>query len=327
MIIKQASKQASNQAINQVDRPFIDKASFISENRQEGLSGYMRLRNEAEFLPICIESWLPILDELIIVYNNCQDNTAEIVSYYAEKYPEKITAYHYIPIVYPQGSSQFKQLSEDNYHSLVNYYNFALSKTTKKWVIKIDGDLYLPPEKVDCLRNLYHYLKENDINGFIPIGGVNILDHQGEMYVASNSKFCGINGDLCLIRVDSDTFFFKGENTEMLAMTERTRYNSIFAYYHLKFMKADYGVGNYELLQNRASVYLPKTLAFLSCLKLIPLDEILIETNMPKIDLTNFNINRNRDYFNDVSQYMENILGFSINAFKQELHYFSGGTL
>lgn len=124
-----------------VFNPIVDIENFSSNTREQGISGFMRLRNEAEFLGKAIESWLPLLDELVIVYNNCQDKTGEVAKNYLKKYPEKIKVYHYLPIVYPQGSSLFKKLSDNDPHSLVNYYNFSLSKTTKQWAVKIDGDL------------------------------------------------------------------------------------------------------------------------------------------------------------------------------------------
>ncbi len=130
-----------------VDDPIIDFMSFDSKKREKGMSGFMRLRNEWEFLAQSIESWLPELDELVIVYNNCQDNTEEVVRCFVNKYPEKIKAYHYIPIVYPQGSEKYKKLNVNNPHSLVYYYNFALSKTTRQYAIKIDGDLIIPQKK------------------------------------------------------------------------------------------------------------------------------------------------------------------------------------
>lgn len=129
--------------IEQVENPTIDWNSFGAENRENGLSGFMRVRNEAEYLEEAVDSWINQLDELVIVYNNCQDNSEEIIVKCLQKYPNKIKAFHYIPIVYPQGSEKFKALPADDVHSLVNYYNFSLSKTTKKWAIKIDGDLIL----------------------------------------------------------------------------------------------------------------------------------------------------------------------------------------
>ena len=49
------------------------------EKLKDGLSGLMRIKNEASFIEGCITSCIDALDELIIVYNDCTDNTPEIV--------------------------------------------------------------------------------------------------------------------------------------------------------------------------------------------------------------------------------------------------------
>ncbi|MDO4433732.1 MAG: hypothetical protein Q4B82_04045 [Alysiella sp.] len=283
----------------------MDFSRLKAQNRQDGLSGFMRLRNEAEFLAQSIESWLPLLDELVIVYNNCQDNTGEIAAKYAQRFPEKIKVFHYIPIVYPQGSEQYKKLASDDVHSLVHYYNFALNQTTKKWAIKIDGDLILSSEKVPVLRQYYQDLSQNYPNDVLPVSGINLIDHHKQLFVSTSSPYCGLHGDLCLFRVDEDSFFIKTTETEHLDLSKRHKRKNVFAYYHLKFMKNDFGVGNYELKQNRHSVYLPKTIVFLMKLHLLPLQNILFETQMPDVDLAYFGLNRTRDYQKEAMSYLE----------------------
>ena len=47
--------------------------------RKNGLSGLLRTRNEAKLLGPCIDSCINALDELIVVYNDCTDNTKEVL--------------------------------------------------------------------------------------------------------------------------------------------------------------------------------------------------------------------------------------------------------
>lgn len=260
-----------------VEEPKVDFSLFECSVREEGLSGFIRARNEGEFLADSIESWLPLLDELIIVFNNCQDNTEEVAEEYARKYPDKIKVFHYNPIVYPQGSEKYKLLAENDQHSLVNYYNFALSKTTKKWAIKIDGDLILIPEMVKFLREKYTLLSQNETDSYLPVSGINVILENEEFYVPSSSKFCGTGGDLCIFRVDSDSIFRKSAEVEYLDLSKRVKLDNVFAYYHLKFIKSDYGVGNYELDENPKSRYLYKAIIFLYTLKLVKLDMFINE--------------------------------------------------
>ena len=46
----------------------VDPHSFTKE-RPLGVSGFMRVKNDAEFLHVCVESCLSALDELVIVLN------------------------------------------------------------------------------------------------------------------------------------------------------------------------------------------------------------------------------------------------------------------
>lgn len=268
-----------------VEKPIVNFENFSPEKRKDGLSGFMRLRNEGEFISQTIESWLPLLDELIIVFNNCQDDTEEIVKVWEEKYPEKIKVYHYVPIVYPQGSEKYKSLESDNVHSLVHYYNFALSKTTKRWAVKLDGDLILAKGKAEVIRKQYNYIKENDTNAILPLSGINIIEQKGKIYVPSNSKYCGagIHPDRIVFRVDKDTVFKKNSNCEYLDCRERKVLKNIFCSYHLKFVKSDFGIGNYNFSDNSNSTYYPKQLLILFTLKLIPLQKLLEETQMPNL--------------------------------------------
>ena len=43
------------------------------------VAGIMRIKNEGMFVEGCIESCIDALDELVVVYNDCTDNTAEEV--------------------------------------------------------------------------------------------------------------------------------------------------------------------------------------------------------------------------------------------------------
>ncbi|MDG6771201.1 hypothetical protein QA338_04025 [Glaesserella parasuis] len=296
----------------EVNEPIIDFSYFNNEYREEGLSGFIRAKNEGEFLADAIESWLPLLDELIIVFNDCQDNTEEVAEEYARRYPDKIKVFHYLPIVYPQGSSMYKSLDERDFHSLVHYYNFALSKTTKKWAVKIDGDLLLVPEMVSTLRDKYNDMCKNGIDNYLPVSGVNVILENDEFYVPSSSKFCGTNGDLCIFRVDVDSIFKKNKETEYLDLSNRKKLENIFAYYHLKFIKSDYGLGNYDFKSNPRSRYLPKTIIFLLTTHLIKLDYFIRINKQNSNGLNVFSI----DLLMDLKSKMESRFSYKKQALK-----------
>lgn len=105
----------------------------------------MRVRNEGNFIHDCVESCIDALDELIVVYNDCTDNSAEEIKKVAAKYPDKIRyyAYPYEVKAFNLSREEFqkiKELPEDNPHLFSSYSNFALSKVTADYALKIDAD-------------------------------------------------------------------------------------------------------------------------------------------------------------------------------------------
>ena len=41
----------------------------------KGVSGIMRVKNDGEFIAASIKSCIDALDELVVVYNDCTDNS------------------------------------------------------------------------------------------------------------------------------------------------------------------------------------------------------------------------------------------------------------
>lgn len=109
------------------------------------VAGIMRVKNEGTFINNCIESCIDALDELIVVYNDCTDNSAEEIEKMVLKYPDKIHAYEYPYEVRAfnlnrKEFDEIKVLPEDNPHLFSSYSNFALSKVTAEYAMKIDAD-------------------------------------------------------------------------------------------------------------------------------------------------------------------------------------------
>lgn len=112
---------------------------------KNGLSGLMRLKNEEQFIATCIETCINALDELIIVYNDCTDNTPKIVEQMCRLYPDKIKAFAYNNHILSHNLTQedFKiaiNLPENSPRLHSSQCNFALSKASYKYAVKIDVD-------------------------------------------------------------------------------------------------------------------------------------------------------------------------------------------
>lgn len=122
----------------------------------------MRVKNDGMFIERCIESCIDALDELIVVYNDCTDNSVEEIEKMRAKYPNKIKCYGYPYRVLGVGLSRAdynlaKSLPENSPNLLSAYCNFALSKVTSQYALKIDADqIYF----TEVLKNWCDFVRE-----------------------------------------------------------------------------------------------------------------------------------------------------------------------
>lgn len=137
--------------------------------RKSGVSGIMRVKNDAEFIEYSIESCIHALDELIIVYNDCSDDSPLIIEKMKKKYPEKIKVFEYQHKIFSVGLTKeefeyVRELPEDSEHLLATYYNYALSKATFKYALKIDADQIYFSKTLQNLLDAYRGKIKASIN-------------------------------------------------------------------------------------------------------------------------------------------------------------------
>lgn len=129
-------------------------------NLLNGVSGIMRVKNEEKFISLSIDSCIDALDELIIVYQDCDDNTPKIIHEKTKQYPRKIKAFHYKYSIKSHHLSEeefelFSKLPSTSPNLLSSYYNYALSKCSYKYCLKIDADQIYNSNKLLTLCNAY----------------------------------------------------------------------------------------------------------------------------------------------------------------------------
>lgn len=122
----------------------IDRTDLTRE-RPLGVTGILRCHNAADFLETCIDSCIEGLDELVAVYHDCTDDTSRILRAKQIQYADKIKVYEYKPYVFPMEMDEnrfflVKNLPSDSIHLISGYTNYALSKATYRYVVKIDAD-------------------------------------------------------------------------------------------------------------------------------------------------------------------------------------------
>lgn len=131
---------------------------------KRGVTGILRVKNDGQFIERCVESCIGALDQLVVVYNDCSDDSVVQIRKMQEKYPDKIDIYEYSPKVYGTNLSKSEYdlattLPDDSPHLLCNYYNFALRKAKYVYALKIDADQIYFSEKLkqwcDFCRNVH----------------------------------------------------------------------------------------------------------------------------------------------------------------------------
>lgn len=231
-----------------VNKPTIQ---FIDEHkRTDGISAMMRIRNGEDFLKISILSIIDQVDEIICVFNNSSDKTEEILLSLEKQYPEKIKIYKYIPVVYPPNSQGHINTPEQSVQSLAYYYNFALSKTSKKYVFKFDDDHLkfkniLPSLKVEI---------ENEPDKSIGLRGINLFDYKENLFINKNTYYTS-GKDTLLFKYNKTCVFKKSHNYEVFQSNHKLK-RIVDCFYHLKQCKKDRGINNYDLNENENSRYL-----------------------------------------------------------------------
>lgn len=149
---------------------------YINKEKKKGVSGIMRIKNDAQFIEASVDSCIDALDELIIVWNECSDDSPVVIEKMRTKYPEKIKCYEYKHKVYSISLTKeeydyAKSLPLDSPNLLCNYYNFALSKVGYEYAVKIDADQIYFTDQLrywcDIYRNDSKYTSWRVIPGFI----------------------------------------------------------------------------------------------------------------------------------------------------------------
>lgn len=202
------------------------RVDFEHKELKKGVSGLLRVWNEGPFIQSCICSCIDALDELIVVYNDCTDNSAEEIEKMRQRYPEKIKVYpypyhveKYIDADAEGGVSRLKDIGIE--HLLSNYYNFALSKVSYQCAMKIDADQLYFTEEFANLTSLAKKGKAQFFLGYL-VGGMMLkfeVSHKSRLVDSvfwwgyqSYAQYRFINNHDCLSLSGMNVLTYKGKS-------------------------------------------------------------------------------------------------------------------
>tara|TARA_B100001094_G_scaffold48990_1_gene44395 strand:+ start:5394 stop:6203 length:810 start_codon:yes stop_codon:yes gene_type:complete len=112
------------------------------KNLKTELSVALIASNEERNLAKCLDSLDGIADEIILVHNDCVDDTIKIARRYGVK------------------------CFEENWHGHRDQKNIALSKAKKPWVLCLDADERLSPDLLASIQSLLQRDSKNEADGF-----------------------------------------------------------------------------------------------------------------------------------------------------------------
>lgn len=284
MSLRQSSGEISMSTcplVETVQYPKFSQVDFSRANKKPGLSGIVRLKNEAEFARLAIESFLPHFDEIIIVYNDCTDATPEIVADLAARFPARVKAYHYLPRVVPIGSREHLNTPANSVHSFVYNSNFALSKASYQIRCMWAGDQVADPASFGRVVRELRGLRRGTLKWWLsPWGigswwftGINLWQADGQIYVRTPWSIIGGYHDQAFYpagRFIRYKFYPKGEYPFNRILVH---HHVGCVFYHMKGMKQDLGEGKYELERNADSLYIDKAQSWRTKFNLLTIDE------------------------------------------------------
>ena len=207
----------------------------LSAPRPPGISAYLRVKNEQQFVRLAIESHLPFYDEIVAVYNDCTDATPQILHDLAAKYPQKIKVFHYLPKVVPVAT------------------NYALSKCTYRVAVKLDADHLAIPCKLALLIKTIRADMETDKLKVYTFSGINLIRDQTDNLTVCPDPSCvrSGNGDIFYHQVHTGGMFYQRRRVEHFEVPDKKpphreyRYMGI-VYFHLKLLKKEFIEPRYE---------------------------------------------------------------------------------
>ncbi len=231
-----------------------DPSQLAVSERRPGISAFMRIRDGAFSLEAAIRSHIGHFDEIVAVHNRCTDATPDILARLAQEYGPRLRVFAYLPPVFPPGSDGHRSEPPDAPRSLVNYYNFALTRTRFSHATKLDDDHVAMGE---ATARLVAGVRRGAVadREMACFSGLNLArDEAGRVGILAREPFAG-SGDHWIFPVRPDTYFVHDRRFEVLRHPGLPRRFRGFAYWHLKHLKPEFGFANYDLAANPRSRY------------------------------------------------------------------------
>ena len=220
---------------------FTNKEGFVNFNfrlmanhRQQGVSAMLRVKNEESKIYHCLKSIYNVFDEIVLVDNGSTDRTLQIVREFktAADKDEKIKIYFY-PFDIARCGDEHYGTPENSVHNLAYYYNWTLSKCSRSYVCKWDGDMVLRRDVRESFRGFLERIQKSRKMCWAIYGQAVYRDLASNHFLARGE----INGEIRIFPNGLNPRFYKMDLFEVLkshpAMPE-AEFGGV-TFYELKF--------------------------------------------------------------------------------------------
>lgn len=122
----------------------IDFQAWRDKTKPHGISACIRVRNESQFMRAAVRSIIELVNEVVLCVQPSDDNTLEIAYDLAAEY-EKVKVFYYPLVPDWIDTPGFYQKDPDAPGHMVHMSNWALSKCSYNWILKVEGDVIALP--------------------------------------------------------------------------------------------------------------------------------------------------------------------------------------
>jgi glycosyltransferase involved in cell wall biosynthesis len=136
--------------------PRVFAAAVAAPRGPRRISAMVRVKNEAEYLGVALDSIVEHVDQIVLIDNLSTDATPTIIREFARQHPGMVTVREY-PHAIARPGAESKALARDpaarnSPALLANYYTWCLQWCDAPYVLKWDGDMVATRETHEAIR-------------------------------------------------------------------------------------------------------------------------------------------------------------------------------
>ena len=215
----------------------IDEFDFALPGRvrEPGTSAMVRVKDEGQKLEHVLRSILPVFSDIHVIDNDSADDTADVVRHVQRTFDvENKIRLHSYPYAIRRFGPEHGDTPADSIHSAVYFTNWSMSRCTRRYVCKWDGDMLLVRENRDAFLDLLSSLERRPTAAWSIAGQTLYRGLDGTFYEAIGE----VNREVEIFPKSRHCRFHKAEHWEQLERPRwlRTHHFEPVVFYELKFL-------------------------------------------------------------------------------------------